>query len=77
LTVGLGEDLIGDLGPAEQFATLVVARPVLEERPELPRHVLRRAHQTKPVAQSRWFFTFRWVMEMLRPDALLTAAEPA
>ena len=33
--------------------------------------------QTKPAAASRSFFTRRWVTDRLRPEALVTGAEPA
>ena len=33
--------------------------------------------QTNPTAASRLFFTCRWVMRMLRPEALVTGADPA
>jgi RNA-directed DNA polymerase len=33
--------------------------------------------QTKPTAARRLFFTCRWVMRMLRPEALVTGADPA
>ena len=33
--------------------------------------------QTNPTAARRLFFTCRWVMRMLRPEALVTGADPA